>query len=170
MLNRWKSLVREAEKQLHRAEAARAASKPVWAWFAAHQSAEKAVKALRLRHQLNGHERMVTRLLLTLPESIEVPPDLLYKAHYLDSHYLPVQLEQSELHTPRSNGKQPADQAVRIAADIIEFVKANLNGTASAYYVTEPARELELEPAGNAHIDATEERAPEAPPIEPLSA
>ena len=161
-------MVREAEKQLNRAEAARVASKPVWAWFAAHQSAEKAVKALRLRHQLNGHERMVTRLLLTLPESIDVPPDLIYKAHFLDSHYLPVQLSQSELHTPRSNGKQPADQAVRIAADIIEFVKANLNGTQPASYAV-AANERELEPAGNGHIEANDEREPEAP-IEPLTA
>jgi HEPN domain-containing protein len=168
MLNRWKSLVREAEKQLHRAEAARAASKPVWAWFAAHQSAEKAVKALRLRHQLNGHERMVTRLLLTLPESIEVPPDLFHKAHFLDSHYLPIQVAQSELHTPRTNGKQPADQAVQIAADIIEFVKANLDGTAEPYYPASAAPQ-ELEPAVNGHVDVKEQRTPESP-IEPLTA
>ena len=130
MLNRWKSLVREAEKQLQKAEAANAACKPVWAWFAAHQSAEKALKALRLKHQLNGHERMVTRLLLTLPEEIHVPLELIYKAHHLDSHYLPIQLEPTALHTPRAHGKVQTDEAVRLASEIIAFVKTQLNGAA----------------------------------------
>jgi HEPN domain-containing protein len=130
MLNRWKSLVREAERQLARAEAARAASRPVWAWFAAHQSAELAIKALRLRHERNGRERMVTRLLLDLPDGVAVPESLLEKAHIFDSHYMPIQLEGSEpLDQPRKNGIA-TDHAVITAREILDFVKHELsNGT-----------------------------------------
>ena len=105
MLNRWKKLLKEAERQLQRAEAARAAAKPVWAYYAAHQSAETAVKALRLKHSLNGHERMVARLLLDMPEHVVVPGELIQKAAIIDSHYLPVHLEESARQTPRLNGK-----------------------------------------------------------------
>jgi len=127
MLNPWKKLVREAERQLERAEAARAASRPVWAWFAAHQSAEFAVKALRLRHSRNGQERMVTRLLLDLPEAVRVPPPLLQKAHVFDSHYLPIQLQGMEpLDQPRKNG-MATDHAVDTAREILAFVKTELS-------------------------------------------
>ncbi|MGH7460656.1 MAG: HEPN domain-containing protein [Longimicrobiales bacterium] len=127
MLNRWKRLVRQAERQLERAEAAQAASRPVWAWFAAHQSAEFAVKALRLRHSRNGHERMVTRLLLDLPEAVRVPPPLLQKALVFDSHYLPIQLQGIEpLAQPRKNG-MATDHAVDTAREILAFVKTELS-------------------------------------------
>ena len=127
MLNRWKSLVREAERQLARAEAARAANRPVWAWFAAHHSAELAIKALRLRHERNGRERMVTRLLLDLPEGVTVPESLLEKAHIFDSHYMPIQLEGSEpLDQPRKNGIA-TDHAVITAREILDFVKHELS-------------------------------------------
>jgi HEPN domain-containing protein len=126
MLNRWKRLIREAERQLLRAEAARKASRPVWAWFAAHESAEYAVKALRLRHSLNGHERMVTRLLLDLPASIRVPEALLEKAQVFDSHYMPIRLEGREpLDQPRVNGIA-TDHAVDTAREILAFVHAEL--------------------------------------------
>jgi HEPN domain-containing protein len=165
MLNRWKSLVREAEKQLLRAEAANAASKPVWAWFAAHQSAEKAVKALRLKYNLNGHERMVTRLLVTMPETVAVPPELLHKAHLLDSHYLPVQLTPAELHTPRSNGRVPSDEAVRVAAEIIAFVKTQLENNRGREKVTP----LKPEPRATA-LEVPKEGAPSPAPVEPMTA
>ena len=126
MLNRWKKLVREAERELARAEAARKASRPVWAWFAAHQSAEFAIKALRLRHSRNGHERMVTRLLLDLPEGVQVPSSLLQKAHVFDSHYMPIQLNGLEpLDQPRKNGIA-TDHAVETAREILAFVKTEL--------------------------------------------
>lgn len=131
MLNRYKKLLKEAERHLERAEAARAATKPVWAYYAAHQSAETAVKALRLRHSLNGHERMVARLLLDMPQSIDVPEQLLQKAAIIDSHYLPVHVAESERETPRLNGKVTADHAVETAQEILAFVKAQLGSGAT---------------------------------------
>ena len=128
MLNRWKRLLREAERQLERAEAAQAASKPVWAYYAAHESAETAVKALRLKHSLNGHERMVARLLLSMPEQVVVPEHLIEKANVLDSHYLPVRLTDAEQNQPRSNGTVTTEHAVQVANEILSFVRANLNG------------------------------------------
>ena len=128
MLTRWKGLLREAERQLERAEAAHTARRPVWAWFAAHQSAETALKALRLKYSLNGQERMVARLLVSLPDKVSVPLELVQKAHVLDSHYMPIQLDGIEpLDQPRKNGI-PTDLAVVVAGEILDFVKANLNG------------------------------------------
>ena len=128
MLNRWKKLLKEAERHLERAHAARAASKQVWAYYAAHQSAETAIKALRLKHSMNGHERMTARLLLDMPAAVPVPDELLEKAAVIDSHYLPVNLEESERHTPRLNGKVTSEHAVQTAEEILAFVRAHLNG------------------------------------------
>lgn len=126
MLNRWKRLLRQAERELERAEAAQAANKPVWAYYAAHQSAETAVKALRLRHSLNGRERMVARLLLDLPQHVSVPEDLMQRAAVIDSHYLPIHLDESERHVPRTNGVVNAAHAVQVAQEILAFVRAEL--------------------------------------------
>jgi HEPN domain-containing protein len=131
MLNRWKKLLKEAEWHLERAEAARAAAKPVWAYYAAHQSAETAVKALRLKHSLNGHERMVARLLLDMPDHVVVPNELIEKAAIIDSHYLPVNLEESARQTPRINGKVTSEHAVQTAQEILSFVKSQLNGSSN---------------------------------------
>lgn len=131
MLNRWKRLLRQAERELERAQEAQAACKPVWAYYAAHQSAETAVKALRLRHSLNGHERMVARLLLDLPQHVTVPPELLEKAVVIDSHYLPINLEERERHTPRTNGVVNAHHAVEVANEVLAFVRANLDATSN---------------------------------------
>ena len=131
MLNRWKKLLKEAERQLERAEAARAAAKPVWAYYSAHQSAETAVKALRLKHSMNGHERMVARLLLDMPATIDVPRHLIEKAAIIDSHYLPVDLEESARQTPRINGKVTSEHAVQTAQEILSFVKSQLNGSSN---------------------------------------
>ena len=132
MLNRWKKLLKESERQLERAEAARAAAKPVWAYYAAHQSAETAIKALRLKHSLNGRERMVARLLLDLPAGVTVPDALFEKAAIFDSHYLPVHLDKDQRELPRLNGKVTSEHAVQTATEILAFVKAELNGNGKA--------------------------------------
>jgi HEPN domain-containing protein len=140
MLNRWKRLLRQAERELERAQAAQAAAKPVWAYYAAHQSAETAVKALRLKHSLNGHERMVARLLLDLPQHVPVPGELLEKAAVIDSHYLPIHLAETDRHQPRTNGVVKCEHAVQMASEILEFVRHHLepNGNGNGNGKPEP--------------------------------
>jgi HEPN domain-containing protein len=126
-MTRPRSHLREAGKQLQRAIAANEANRPVWAWFAAHSAAEHALKALRLEHGLNGNERILGRLLGDLPDGMEVPDELLEQAAVLDSHYLPVELQDHPRDVVRPNGAPPSDFAIHFAARILDLVHARLD-------------------------------------------
>lgn len=118
------SLYRKAEKELERARAANAAVKPAWAWLAAHAAAEYAIKALRLKYSLNGHERVVGRLLHDMPAGVHVPPALRDRAAILDAHYLPVRAR-TEHDAPRAKAP-PTEEAIAIAEEILAYVREHL--------------------------------------------
>jgi HEPN domain-containing protein len=61
-----------------------------WACFAAHQAAEKAVKALvqGLGGEARGHA--VVFMLRHLPDTLEVPAGVVESARRLDKHYIPT--------------------------------------------------------------------------------
>lgn len=61
-----------------------------WACFAAHQAAEKAVKALFLFLGGEGWGHAITRLLQDLSQRQRVPEDLGEAARRLDKHYIPT--------------------------------------------------------------------------------
>ena len=58
-----------------------------WACFAAHQAAEKAVKALHLHFHQEAWGHVVGRLLSDLSDVVDVPHELVEKAQVLDGHY-----------------------------------------------------------------------------------
>jgi HEPN domain-containing protein len=118
------SLYRRAEKELARARAANAAVKPAWAWLAAHGAAEFAIKALRLKYQLNGHERVVGRLLLDMPSEVDVPATLRERAALLDEHYLPCRAR-AENGSVRVS-PPPTEEAIAVAEDILSYVRQRL--------------------------------------------
>jgi len=122
------SLYRRAEKELERARAANEAVKPAWAWLAAHAAAEYAIKALRLQHSLNGHERIVGRLLQDMPVEVPVPDTLRHRAAILDAHYLPVRAR-AENGAPRLD-PPPTAEAIAIAEEVLEFVRTHLRSPA----------------------------------------
>jgi HEPN domain-containing protein len=66
-----------------------------WACFAAHQAAEKAVKALFQRHHLEARGHTVSLLLKNLPERVAVSQDLLEVARVLDKFYIPTRYPNS---------------------------------------------------------------------------
>lgn len=99
-----------------------------WACFAAHQAAEKAVKACfqKLHAEAWGHT--VSLMLSQLPEAVGVPPALLDRVKVLDKHYIPARYPNgfdrgapTDLYT-----REEAEAAIAIAGEVIDFCKSVL--------------------------------------------
>lgn len=90
MPNRARDWLRQAERDLERAEASRAEGRHEWACFASHQAGEKAVKALHLFHHQEASGHVIARLLAELPEAARPEPLLVEKARILDNYYVPT--------------------------------------------------------------------------------
>jgi HEPN domain-containing protein len=74
---RWADWYAQARHDLEQATASAEAGRYDWACFAAHQAAEKAVKALHLRQGQEAWGHVVARLLSALPEPVAAPADLM---------------------------------------------------------------------------------------------
>jgi HEPN domain-containing protein len=70
MPNRAGDWLSQALRDLDQARDSRDAGRHEWAWFAAHQAADKAVKALHLRRGQEAWGHVVVRLLLELPPDV----------------------------------------------------------------------------------------------------
>lgn len=113
----------QAKADLRHAENSRRDETYEWACFAAHQAAEKALKAVfeKRRQKVWGHT--LTFVLQALQDQVDVPTDLFDQAKILDKHYIPTRypnsLEQgapTEFYT-----KQEADDAIRYSKEILQF-------------------------------------------------
>ena len=78
----------QAQRDLETAAENRANGRHEWACFAAHQAAEKAVKALHLAHGQEAWGHVVARLLLDLPTP--APEELIDSGKVLDNFYVPA--------------------------------------------------------------------------------
>lgn len=90
MANRYKDWYRQAESDLKHSRHACDDGDYDWACFAAHQAAEKAVKALI---EFNGGEfwgHAISKLLEGLKEKVSVPDKHLQNALFLDKFYIPT--------------------------------------------------------------------------------
>ncbi|HKB24097.1 MAG TPA: HEPN domain-containing protein, partial [Methylomirabilota bacterium] len=67
---------KQAERDLEQAEDSRHAGRHEWACFAAHQAAEKAVKALHLHLGQEAWGHVVAKLIRELPAAAGVPVGL----------------------------------------------------------------------------------------------
>ena len=128
MPNRAQDWLRQAEHDLEQAEDCRRAGKHGWACFAAHQAAEKAVKAL---HQSRGQDvwgHAVARLLEQLPPDITVPGELVEKSRTLDSFYIPPRYPNSHSEgAPFEHyGPLQSEEAIRYAREVTEFARAQM--------------------------------------------
>lgn len=83
----------QAERDLDQARDSRAANRHEWACFAAHQGAEKAVKALHLRRGQEAWRHVVARLLQELP--LDVDAGLVDLGRVLDTYYIPARYPNS---------------------------------------------------------------------------
>ncbi len=126
MGNRSKDWLRQAERDLEQARSSQAEGRHEWACFAAQQSAEKAVKALHLSLDREAWGRIVARLLDELP--MEVPSELVEMGKVLDNFYVPTRYANGHPEgAPFEHyGRLQSDEAIRYAAQILEFVRARL--------------------------------------------
>lgn len=84
MTNRAKDWLAQAERDLEQARSSATEERHEWACFAAHQAAEKAVKALHLALGQQPQGQLVARLLSEL--SLDIPPNLIEEAKKLVFH------------------------------------------------------------------------------------
>ncbi|MGQ9547734.1 MAG: HEPN domain-containing protein [Roseiflexus sp.] len=122
MSDRSLDWLKQAERDLEQALDSQRAGRHEWACFAAHQAAEKAVKALHLYHKQEAWGYVITRLLSDLP--IDVAADLIDKARVLDNFYIPTRYPNSHPDgAPYEHyGALQSDQAIAYAREIITFV------------------------------------------------
>jgi HEPN domain-containing protein len=128
MPDRSRDWFHQAERDLDHARDAAASSRHEWACFAAHQAAEKALKALHLvlRQEAWGH--VVRTLLEELPAAVAVPPPLLDKARVLDAYYIPTRYPNGHpAGAPGDHyGALQSGEAIGYAREILEFVRSQM--------------------------------------------
>ncbi len=89
MSNRYTDWFRQAEADLRHARNALEDGDYEWSCFAAHQSAEKALKAVFLKQGMDAWGHTLTVLIGNLPKSIESPSGALVDfARILDKYYI----------------------------------------------------------------------------------
>ena len=114
----------QAERDLEQAVASRAEGRHEWACFAAHQAAEKAMKAA---HYARGQEAWghVVRQLL---EDFAAPSELIDKGRVLDSYYIPTRYPTGHVEgAPFEHyGSLQSTDAITYAGQIIEFARLHV--------------------------------------------
>ena len=122
MADRSHDWLAQAHRDLDQAEDSRAAGRHEWACFAAHQAAEKAVKAMHLAHGQEAWGHVVARLLQELP--VTVPDELVERARVLDTFYIPARYPNSHPEgAPFEHyGPLQSEEAIRHARAVIGFV------------------------------------------------
>ncbi len=126
MPNRAADWLTQARRDLDQARSSRREARHEWACFAAHQAAEKALKALHLHHGQDAWGHVVARLLNDLP--VTAPAGLLDKARALDNFYVPTRYPNGHAAgAPFEHyGALQSDQALAYASEILEFAAAQM--------------------------------------------
>lgn len=128
MPGREKDWLKQAKRDLQHARHSLEDGDYEWACFAAHQGAEKAVKALYQSMGAEAYGHSVYGLLERLPTSHQPGPELKAVAKELDKHYIPARYPNSysegapfEYYT-----EVEAQRAVDYAQRIIQFCEDHL--------------------------------------------
>ena len=121
--------IAQAKRDFAHAGEASKAGHYEWACFAAHQSSEKAIKALFLKlgvRVIAGHS--IRQMLETLKRRERVPPELGESARVLDRHYIPSRYPDAhpagapfEYYT-----KREAIEAILHARTIVRFCESRI--------------------------------------------
>lgn len=119
---------RQAERDLEHSSDAAAAGRHEWACFAAHQAAEKAVKALHLRLGQEAWGHVVRRLLEELPPPVALPAGIADRARVLDGFYIPTQYPNGHPEGAPGDhyGALQSQEAASHAREILEFVRSQM--------------------------------------------
>jgi len=126
MPNRAFDWLAQARRDLEQAAASERDERHEWACFAAHQAAEKALKALHLHVGQEAWGHVVARLL----QQLNVPYDatLLDKAKVLDSFYVPTRYPNGHpAGAPFEHYRAlQSGEAIRYAGEILEFASSKM--------------------------------------------
>jgi len=128
MANRAQDWFKQATRDLTQARNSQLAGHHEWACFAAHQAAEKAVKALHLHLGQEAWGHVVARLLQELPEAVAVPEELIEKGRVLDGYYIGPRCP--NMHPEGAPfehyGPLQSGEAISYASEILEFVRSQM--------------------------------------------
>lgn len=128
MAQRWNDWLAQAEHDLEQADSSLSEGRHDWACFAAHQAAEKAVKALHLARGQEAWGHVVARLLAQSP--VPAPERLVEQARVLDAYYVPARYPNGHPEgAPFEHyGPLQSRQGVDFARDVVAFVRQALAG------------------------------------------
>ena len=128
MAERSRDWMRQAEVDLRQARSSLQAGFYEWAAFAAHQAAEKAIKAVFQRLHLEACGHAVSALLASLPAEARPEPRLLERAKNLDLHYIPTRYPNGfERGAPTDYyTRSQAEGAIQDAESLIEFCRGKV--------------------------------------------
>src|SRR4030042_7100671 len=90
MPNRSKDWISQSERDIEQAKDSEKNGRHEWACFAAHQAAEKAIKALHLFYCQEAWGHMTATLFSELPDNVNIPGELIEKSRVLDNFYIPT--------------------------------------------------------------------------------
>ncbi|MCW5983381.1 MAG: HEPN domain-containing protein, partial [Bryobacteraceae bacterium] len=126
--NRSRDWFRQAERDLEQAGDSRSAGRHEWSCFAAHQAAEKAVKALHLSCGQEAWGDAIGRLIGELPAEVTPSEELAKMGHALDGYYIPARYPNG--HPEGAPFEHYTDlqsqQAIDYAGQIVEFVRIQM--------------------------------------------
>jgi HEPN domain-containing protein len=128
MSDRSRDWFSQAERDLEVAGETRANGRHEWACFAAHQAAEKALKAVHFRAGQDVWGHSLRELVDALPEELRPDAGLRDRAIALDAFYIPTRYPNGHASgAPFENytGLQ-SEEAVRHARSIVEHARAAL--------------------------------------------
>jgi HEPN domain-containing protein len=123
MPNRARDWLSQAERDLEQARASLRDGRHEWACFAAHQAAEKAVKAVHLSRGQEAWGHVVAQLLIEL--QFLAAAALVDRARLLDNFYIPTRYPNGHPSgAPFEHyGPVQSEQAITYASQILEFAR-----------------------------------------------
>jgi HEPN domain-containing protein len=97
--------------------------------FFSHQAIEKSLKALCIKKLgIFLHTHSITKILEEIKKTIKISEELVIKAGKLDRYYIPTRYPNAWPALPpyKHYNKDDAEEALRIAEEVIEFVKREI--------------------------------------------
>jgi len=119
---------RQAEKDLTHATASLAQAHFEWTCYAAHQAAEKAVKALLQSLGVDAWGHSITFMLSEAGKEIDLPANLADLAKQLDRHYVPARYPDAHPQGAPTDfyTAKEATAAIEASREVLEFVRKRL--------------------------------------------
>ncbi len=125
MVSRAHDWLRQAIRDLEHARKSLEFGDYEWACFAAHQAAEKAVKALYQKIGIEVWGHSISRMLMHLPNNYKPTENLINKAKELDRHYIPTRYPNFHPEGAPMDyyTQEDARRAIEYAEEIVEFCR-----------------------------------------------